>query len=172
MEQAKKRLVNYRTETCCLQLIAAALALTLFACSCKKSQRDIAEEKAIKRHQQEVGRQPMLSPSAWSNYLQSPAGKQAKIMISALGFLKSCKTNGQLPGVSKDTKGMFRSEKRPSDETPDGGCSIEIHFFTQDQSLQNYYYVVGQVSSNSPWQFKKAWRADPSGKVIEDYPIQ
>lgn len=153
-------------------LIAGVLLLLMLACSCKKSERDIAEEKAIKRHEQEVGSHPLLSPSAWSNYLQTPSGKQASIAISALGFLKSCKTNGQLPGVSKDTKGMFRSEKKPSDAAPDGGHSIEIHFFTRDQPKQDFYYVIGQVSSNSPWQFKKAWRADQSGKVIEEYPVQ
>jgi hypothetical protein len=153
--------------------ILAVLILSILAGGCKKSERDIAEEKAINRHEQDVGSHPMLSHAAWSNYLQTPAGKQAMIAFSALDFLKSCKTNGQLPGVSKDTKGMFRSEKKPSDLTTDGSCSMEIHFFTRDQpQQQDYYYIIARASSNSTWQFNKAWQTDHSGKVIQEYPVQ
>lgn len=154
-------------------LILAALTVVVVTCGCKKSEREIAEENAIKRHQQDAThRGPMMSPAQWSNYVRTPEGKQMLRAINGLDFFKSSRTNGQVPGISKDTKGRGIVQKRPSEIPPDGGCSVEVHFLTLDRPRQNYYYIVTQATSNSPWHFQKAWHADWSGKVIEEYPVQ
>ena len=153
-------------------LIFATMALALVACGCKKSPREIAEENAVKRHQKEAAQHPMMSAAQWSNYIKTPEGRKFMIAASALNFAKSSKTNGQLPGISKDTKGRFIVQKSPWDMTPDGGSSVQVIFSTPDHPAQIDYYIVGRVSSNSSWEFKKAWRADQSGNVIEEFPVQ
>ena len=144
------------------------LALTLLACGCHKSPREIAEENAIKRHEQEVSHR---GPSReWiSNYLRTPEGMR---FGSEGGFLMSLLTNGQLPGVSKDRKGYFRFEKKVAGLTSDGGCSNEVHFLTLENPADNYYYVISQDSSNSPWQMRKAWHTDQSSNIIQEFPVQ
>jgi hypothetical protein len=149
----------------------AMLILTLLACGCRKSEREIAEENALKRHQEEVNPAHSSESSrvAMSNYLRTPDGK---LMVREFGFLDGLKKNEQLPGVSKDVKGTMRREKKPSDLTSEGGCSQEFHYVTKDSPPQNFYYVIARASTNSPWQLKRAWQTDASGKVIQEFPVQ
>ena len=153
-------------------LIVATLLLPIIASGCHKSDSEIAEENAIKRHEQEVAARNPASPAAraaWSNYMKTPEYKR---IDSAFLFVRSNKLNGQLPGVSRDTKGMFRIEKRPSDVTTEGGCSQEIHFLTTNHPSDNFYFVIARTSTNAPWQFKRAWHVDPSGNVVQEFPAQ
>jgi len=154
-------------------LILVVFALTFATFGCKKSAREIAEENAIKRHQQEAGHPPMIpNPAlraALSNYMRTPEGME---IDSALTFMTSLKKKDRLPGIPKGVKGMLRLEKKPTDTTPDGGCSQEVHYFTMNTPHQDYYYFIARNSSNSPWELKRAVQADASGKVIQEFPIQ
>lgn len=164
------------SETLNRMRVALIFVVFAFACvtfGCKKSAREIAEENAIKRHQEEAGHPPMIANpalrAALSNYMRTPEGME---MDSALNFMTSLKKEDKLPGISKGVKGMLRWEKKPTDTTPEGGCSQEVHYFTTDTPHQDYYYFITRISSNSPWQLKKAVQTDATGKVIAEYPVQ
>jgi hypothetical protein len=153
-------------------LIFVVFALAFVTFGCKKSRREIAEENAIKRHQQEAGHPQMANPAlraALSNYMRTSEGME---IDSALNFMTSLKKEDRLPGIPKSVKGMLRLEKKPTDTTPEGGCSQEIHYFTMNVPHQDYFYFIARISSNSPWELKRAVQTDVTGKVIAEYPVQ
>jgi hypothetical protein len=163
-----------RSKTVFIRTLFAIFSAFLFVTAgCHKSQREIAEEQALERHKREAaGRPVMANPAmraAMSNYLQSAEGVR---MQSQFEFLGKLKKSGQMPGIPKDTHGTLRQEKGPEDVTPDGGYTQEFHLLTSDNPPTHYHIVIAQASSNGPFELKKVWRADGSGKVIEEYPIQ
>lgn len=161
-----KKLENFRRRID-PRLVVLVFATTFLACGCRKSERDTAEENAIKHQQKEIG-PVVIDRVALSNWLKT---SEAIRINTALAFVKNLKTNGLLPGPARDSKGMFRMETKPFDFTPEGGCSQQIHFFTKDNPSQDFYYVIAQASSNSAWQLKRAWHSEKSGKVIQEYSV-
>jgi len=88
---------------------------------------------------------------------------------SAVEFLKRLKENGQLPGWSKHDEGAIREtvrfnwykvypESAALDAQKNGDSSI-------------YHYTLSRVSEGSPWKLERAWRTDPNGRTIEEYPV-
>jgi hypothetical protein len=142
--------------TAVMLIMVFALAFATFGCH--KSQSEIAEEKAIERHKQA----PSLPP---------PSGPAFARLKSQADYLENLHTNGLLPGISKDLKGFFGADVGVY-ITPDGGSTQEVVFRTRNKPPQDYHYIVGRASSNSTWHINKAWHADPSDKVIHEYPVQ
>lgn len=155
-------------------LIFIVFALACVTLGCKKSERDIAEAKAIERHKQEAAHGYAPSPAQLKrmpNHTPSPAAERLQ---SETTFLAELKENGLLPGVSKDLKGYFGIWEKTT-ATPEGGATQEVHFLTSlpaNKSRKNYHYIVSRAASNSTWQINKAWLTDSSGKVIQEYPVQ
>src|SRR6185437_11772242 len=122
--------------------LAAVFALAFVTTGCKKSEREIAEEKAIERHKQGTSLRPASDPAF------------ARLKSQA-SFLEKLHTNGLLPGVSKDLKGFFGADAGVY-TTPDGGSTQEVVFWTHDKPRQDFHYIVGRAASNSSWQINKA----------------
>jgi len=154
-------------QTRCSKLLltgAICLAAISFVSGCRKSAQELAEQKAIERHEQDVKRRNELI-------------KEIKTLdtdrISRGGnFLGMLHENGRLPGTSKNTDGDLRLDKLPT-VSPNGPYywSLELHAITKDAPPRHLYYVLVQTYSNSSFQLQKAWRADDAGKVVEEFPI-
>jgi hypothetical protein len=140
-------------------LTVAVFDLAFVTFGCKKSAREVAEEKAIEHHKKES---TPLRPAS------DPAFAELK---SQANFVENLHTNGRLPGVSKELKGFFGADVGVY-ITPDGGSTQEVVFWTRDKPRQGYHYIVGRASSNSSWQINKAWHADPASKVTQEYSVQ
>lgn len=145
---------------------AAVVCLTAVSLvsGCRKSAQELAEQKAIARHEQEVQRKKTL--------LKEIRTLDTDRITRGANFLGLLHERGQLPGSSKAAHGNLRLEKLPT-ISPDGPYywSLELHAVTQDTPPRSLYYVVVQTYSNSDFQLQKAWRADDSGKAVEEYPI-
>ncbi|HXT10123.1 MAG TPA: hypothetical protein VN873_01065 [Candidatus Angelobacter sp.] len=136
--------------------IAALFVLLLVAFGCRKSKRDIAEENAIQRHGKEV---------------QVEKDVRQRI-IQTFRFLTRLRSAGKLPGISMDDHGTVSVEKMPS-TLPDGRLAQEFHVvITNASPARNFYYVVAENTNNGESQLSKAWRTDPAGNVLEQYPVQ
>ena len=147
-----------RSKMVFIRTLFAIFSASLFVTAgCHKSQPEIAEEKAIERHNQEA----VLPP---------PTGPAFARLKSQSDYLENLHTNGLLPGVPKDPKGFFGADAAIY-VTPEGGSTQEVVFWTRDKPRQDYHYIVGRVSNNSSWQITKAWHPDPSSKAIQEYPV-
>ncbi len=82
-------------------------------------------------------------------------------MNDALAFLTSLKENGQLPGWSRQEEGTIYLEPFPNRDELDG---------RKKNDSSDYHYQVGRAPASGAWQLQKAWRTDPNGEVIEEYP--
>jgi hypothetical protein len=136
--------------------ILAGLVLPILACGCHKSQREIAEENAIKRHELEVQQR--------KNFRPPPSLKQG------IGFVINLAHKGQLPGITTNDHGSLRWEK-PPEVLADGRLSLEFHMLTSRPQQRSYYYVVAVNTNNNDSELLKAWRTE-GGKVVEQYPVQ
>jgi hypothetical protein len=150
---------------CSKLLLAGAVWLVVVSPGCRqRSERELAEQKASERHQQDIHQQAAFQ----ERIRQIGEANLAKAVESFVSMAKS----GRLPGLSPTAHGTMRLEKLPV-ITPNGPyfLSGEVHLITSDSPPKNFYYVVVQTYSNSDFQVQKAWRADDSGKVLEEYPI-
>jgi hypothetical protein len=84
---------------------------------------------------------------------------------SAARFLKSLKENDRLPGWSKDGEAM---PPRPVLHFDDSGSAT---FDGHKLGDSTYHYAIVRTSENSEWKLLRAWRTDPKGMTIEEYPM-
>ena len=146
-------------------LILIAMSLPLLACGCHKSQRDIAEENAIKRHQQEVSRGPVVTPAQRAEFLNRP---DTKVALAALNYLSKAKKEGRLPGTPKDEPGSFVCQKKPQFGTDGANYStLEVRYVTKTVPQTNRFYILIQLSSNSTPQLQGAWSVAPDKSTNE-----
>ena len=89
----------------------------------------------------------------------------ANAMAAAASFLKDLKKKGRLPGWSKD------------EHSQPGGVTVHLtgNSATVDARKigdpSTYHYTVIRAAKNGSWKLQKAWRADPDGKTIEEFPL-
>jgi len=143
---------------------AIGLAIVFLVSGCHKSAQELAEQKAIERHEQDVQRRKELIKEIKT----LDTGRISK----AADFLGMLHEDGRLPGASKDADGELRLDRLPT-VSPNGPYywSLELHAITKDAPPRNLYYVIVQAYSNSDFQLQKAWRTDDAGKVAEEFPI-
>jgi hypothetical protein len=80
---------------------------------------------------------------------------------SAMNFLRGLKEKDQLPGWSKNDKGITAMPQSDLN-------SVNV---TIGKDGIFYHYVVLRAIQNSPWKLKKAWRTDQNGKILEEFPV-
>jgi hypothetical protein len=153
--------------THCLKLLfvgAICVAAVSLASSCRKSAQELAEQKAIERHEQDVQRRKEL--------VKTIKKLDTDRISKSADFLGMLHESGRLPGTVKDADGELRLDKLPT-VSPNGPYywTLELHGITKEVPPRNLFYVLVQTYSNSDFQLQKAWRADDSGKVVEEYPI-
>lgn len=84
--------------------------------------------------------------------------------LAALEFLKDLKKAGQVPGWSKDDRGIVSSETHSDPGVFDFTARKEA-----DPTV--CHYTVARKSKEGPWALVKAWRTDENGKTIEEFPL-
>jgi hypothetical protein len=82
---------------------------------------------------------------------------------AATEFLKLLKENDQLPGWKKGTDGETAYPEADA-------SSVTINIGDRSSSSV-YHYTTSRLSKHGPLKLQKAWRADKTGKTIEEFPI-
>jgi hypothetical protein len=92
------------------------------------------------------------------------------MQVSRLGapmeFVEKLKQKNQLPGLSKDDKGMLYLE-----EYSNPVLKSATFEFRKNEDSSIYHYTISRPSENSPWKLQKAWQTDQNDHAIEEYPI-
>jgi hypothetical protein len=88
---------------------------------------------------------------------------------SAEKFLYALKEKGQLPGWSKNDHGSLNANFNADATIAYPESRVFEVQKNGDSSL--YHYQLTRASKDSPWKLEKAWRTDPKGRVIKNYPI-
>ncbi len=133
---------------------------------CKKSAQELAEQKAIARHEHDEHEK-----KAFEQIFQGPNRSRLRESVGALVALAQ---ENQLPGASEEDKhGSLNLDHIP-ELHPNGPYywTQEFHGIIKDSPPRHLHFVLVQAYSNSDFQLQKAWRADASGKILENYPIK
>jgi len=143
-------------------LFAAALASAVL-CGCRKSERQLAEQRALERHERESNQRKAIREA-----IQGPHAGQ---VFTGVRFLKGWHDNGQLPGLSAGNHGQLFLGKM--DPAPGGGFvfSQEYEVVMPGSEEKHFHYVLGQTSSNADFQLLKAWRSDAAGDTLERFSV-
>lgn len=111
-------------------------------------------------------KQRTIGPLAGDKLLQDEASL-AEAANSAAKFLSSLLEKGQLPGMSAHGHGHF-----------DGNVSLPITYpesetfnIRKNGDSSRYHYQLTRATKDSPWKLEKAWRTDPTGRKVQEYPI-
>jgi hypothetical protein len=83
--------------------------------------------------------------------------------------LYALKEKGQLPGWSKNDHGSLNANFNADATIAYPESRVFEVQKNGDSSL--YHYQLTRASKDSPWKLEKAWRTDPKGRVIKNYPI-
>jgi hypothetical protein len=91
---------------------------------------------------------------------------QASRFGAPMEFVEKLKQKSELPGLSKDDKGMLYLEEYSSPVLK----SATFEFRKNDDS-SIYHYIIDRASEDSPWKLQKAWQTDQTDKMIEEFPV-
>ncbi len=102
----------------------------------------------------------------------------ATVPVEAVEFLG---TQQSLPGLSKGDHVAFNlpeSSIGPDGEFQskfDAGITYPLTV-TVDADVNGegflHHYQIKRISQDSPWHLKRAWRTDPAGSLVQEYPIR
>ncbi len=102
----------------------------------------------------------------------------AALPVEATEFLVSQKTlpgisKGdnvafRLPGSSVEPNGVFRSDFTEPITYP---VTVIVDAAVNGEGFL-LHYQIERASQNGPWQLKRAWRTDRSGRLLQEYPIR
>ena len=90
----------------------------------------------------------------------------------AATYLKELKKQGQLPGAPKASHFTMTSGQQPASELK----ALRYPFVTTfvvtlaGEAFTNHYTAM-QRAKAAPWQLKRAWRTDPQGRTIKEWPV-
>jgi len=143
---------------------AVCLAAASLVFGCRKSPQDLAEQKAIERHEQEVNHRNAL--------MKEIKTLDTDRISRGANFLGMLHDTGRLPGFPKGKDGQLRLDKLPT-VSPNGPYywSLELRAITKETPPRHFHYLLVQTYSNSDFQLQKSWRTDDAGKVVEEFPI-
>ncbi len=137
-------------------LTCAALILCAEGCG-KSPKSESARRQEIRRHVEQLNYQELHKPTT-------------VVAFAAMQFLANLKKEGRLPGAQTSDRGFLRWEKKPQM----GGAyysSVEIHYLPTNLPPHSFFYLVTQVTSNSPPKLEDAWSVGQDGSV-HHYPVQ
>lgn len=112
-------------------------------------------------------------PTTIDEFRQIPGGA---VTVQAGEFLLTLANEGKLPGFNQGEHGtMHAGIVDGNANTPSGSeqypVSRVIHFSKRGNDSE-YFYAVVLESNGGPWKLQRAWRTDPQGQLIENYPTR
>lgn len=151
-------------------IFAGAICLasaSLFA-GCGKSGKQSAEQQAIARHEQDVGRQRVQ----WQEYQRFknlpiekwPAGPST---MDAAQFLIELLKSGRLPDVEDAKHNLLFNIDPFATNYP---MSRTFNLQMKSSPFANHYTLI-KTSATESWQLQRAWRTDAQGNVVKTYPV-
>jgi hypothetical protein len=145
------------------RLLMVCLALVLLGAGCKKTDRELVEQKALDRHERETAQK--------NAFYQELRGPHAGRTMKGLRFLESLEDHHHLPGISRHGEVGLSSIKTAL--TPEGSWFFteEAHIYILSKPPLYLAYEVGQSYSNADFQLMRAWSTDAEGKVIETFAV-
>lgn len=109
---------------------------------------------------------------AQMNVVPSLTNSAAHEGYDALKFVVELKDKDELPGVSKD------AQMDITGSMPVAPSSVATYPFWMafqlvlaGDSLTNHY-IVSRPTKDAPWELEKAWRTDPDGHTIKEWPVK
>jgi hypothetical protein len=116
---------------------------------------------------------PDIATRVKSYLEQQPGGT---LTLEAAGFVATLIRKDRLPGIVRGQQrgdvsvGVGALELR--DEAGSAGYPAGRTFYCkQIDDESTYHYRVVREFKNSAWKLQKAWRTDPSGRVLEEYSV-
>jgi hypothetical protein len=85
----------------------------------------------------------------------------------AVRTLVNLKRKGHLPGWSR--KDHFANKTEPIELRYPDAATFNHVLKKGDSSI--YHYELSRPTQSAPWRLQKAWRSDPCGQTIEEYPV-
>lgn len=93
-------------------------------------------------------------------------------VFSGRDFLLQLHQQGQLPGDSKDARGILTCYLLPSDlQHISYPLSRTYHIILTGSTDTNNYTII-RPTKDSGWQLQRAWRTDSTGRVIDEWPVK
>ena len=142
-------------------IVLAALLLTT---GCRPSDRDLAEQQALQRHQQEV--------EIRNTVVKDMRGPNAAMIEAGARWLYALKQSGHLPGLTQEDVVRFTSEKTVASTSGPWLLTVELHLISRASPPKRRGYLLVQNCANADFQLLKAWSTDAAGKEQETYPVE
>ncbi|MGH7952935.1 MAG: hypothetical protein ACREFE_13605 [Limisphaerales bacterium] len=145
-------------------LIAGIFGLavvSLFSGCHKKTAQELAEQKALERHEHEEQQIATLRKGGWG---KTPAGAST---LEAIKFLSQLHHSGRLPG-SEDARPSVQFHINLS--ATNYPISRTFNVRTKSGAF-TIHYTVTKNSADSSWQLQKAWRTDAQNKTVKMYSV-
>ncbi len=109
-------------------------------------------------------------PATVNDFKQMPGGAAT---IDAGEYVIARLKEGGLPGFSKDEHGtLVIPNIKPPQEQTEAYPVLRVICLRKNGGTSEYYYRVIRESEGAPWQLRRAWRASPEGRVLQEYTLQ
>lgn len=100
---------------------------------------------------------------------------ETAFMTEAAQFVADLGAQGHLPGLPKPLKPHSANITSTMQVTPEATTTYPL---TQTMCLtitgetEKYYYTVVRASKGGDLHLQKAWKADPEGRVVQEYKVE
>ncbi len=109
-------------------------------------------------------------PATVNEFKKMPGGATT---VDAGEYVISLLKQGGLPGFSKDDHGWLVAPNiKPPQERIEAHPVLRVLCLRKNDDTSEYYYWVVQESQGAAWQLRRAWRATPEGRLLEEYAVQ
>lgn len=99
-----------------------------------------------------------------------PLATGTSVFLDARNFLSELKKTNGLPGWPKEDKrpGWIRPLGNPLCPSFPAALTMSLQ---KEGDPSNYNYLVAEQSTDAGWKLRRAWKADPNGKVLAEYAV-
>jgi len=113
---------------------------------------------------------PARLPANMEEFKQRGGGA---FTVQAGEYLIDRAKQGHLPGFSEGEHGvMIAPNFDPAQVESKTNPESRIVCFRKEGDSSEYYYIVVRIPQDGTLRLEKAWRANPSGQIVEEYRVQ
>jgi hypothetical protein len=108
-------------------------------------------------------------PASLDEFRRQPGGEAT---VDAGEFLIALAKSGQLPGFKAGEHGSMAAPNLAPLDKEHGAYPISrVVVFHKEGDDSEYHHIVEHESKGGAWKLRAAWRADESGRTVEEYPV-